>query len=289
MQNKLTIILGFILSLSVQAFFIPSMPNLPMFGEFNPNVLRQDFNQFVGIKPDLERENRIISEIEESVMEGEVEYLTLPNKQEVFSIHLESELKTPKGGVIILHTRSQHANREEVIRPLRIGLAQRGWETLSVQMPMLDSHAKYYDYVPIFPYSHARIQAAITFYQQRGIDNIILIGHGCGAHMANSYFDKYSNGMIKAYIGIGLGATDYNQKVVNGFPFYKMRMPILDIYGEYDFPGVVRLAFHREDLIDIGGNSKSRQIMVDEAKHFYTNTNKTDLLIEHISTWLAGL
>jgi hypothetical protein len=29
--------------------FMPTLPNLPMFGEFNPNKLRAEFNQFVGI------------------------------------------------------------------------------------------------------------------------------------------------------------------------------------------------------------------------------------------------
>jgi hypothetical protein len=30
---------------------MPTLPNLPMFGEFNPNKLRAEFNQFVGIEP----------------------------------------------------------------------------------------------------------------------------------------------------------------------------------------------------------------------------------------------
>jgi vancomycin permeability regulator SanA len=32
-------------------------------------------------------------------------------------------------------------------------------------MPVLGKEAKYYDYVPIFPYSHERIDAAINFYK----------------------------------------------------------------------------------------------------------------------------
>jgi predicted alpha/beta hydrolase family esterase len=74
--------------------------------------------------------------------------------------------------------------------------------------------------VPIFPYSHERIDAAINFYKAKGIDNIVLIAHGCGAHMSMSYLDKYGDSKIKGYIGIGVGATDYKQKIVNGFPFH---------------------------------------------------------------------
>jgi hypothetical protein len=39
--------------------------------------------------------------------------------------------------------------------------------------------------------SHERIDAAINFYKAKGIDNIVLIAHGCGAHMSMSYLDKY--------------------------------------------------------------------------------------------------
>jgi hypothetical protein len=60
----------------------------------------------------------------------------------------------------------------DTIKPLRTGLTEKGWHTLSVQMPVLGKEAKYYDYVPIFPYSHERIDAAINFYKAKGIDNI---------------------------------------------------------------------------------------------------------------------
>jgi predicted alpha/beta hydrolase family esterase len=51
-------------------------------------------------------------------------------------------------------------------------------------------------------YSHERIDAAINFYKAKGIDNIVLIAHGCGAHMSMSYLDKYGDSKIKGYINI---------------------------------------------------------------------------------------
>jgi hypothetical protein len=39
---------------------MPTLPNLPMFGGFNPNKLRAEFNQFVGIEPDFDREHRLV-------------------------------------------------------------------------------------------------------------------------------------------------------------------------------------------------------------------------------------
>lgn len=274
-------------------FPIPSLPELPMFGEFNPNKLRVKFNQFVGVEPDFSRENRMIEQIEDAVLDGDVEYLPLKNGKEIFSIYMQGETNNPesdkpRGGVIILHNRGQHANWDDVIRPLRVGLAAQGWDTLSVQMPVLDKQAKYYDYVPIFPYSHQRIKAAINFFRTQGISNIVLIAHGCGVHMLMSYIDKYSDKAFSAFVGIGMGATDYKQKLVNGFPLDKMSVPVLDIYGEQDFAGVKRLAAYRKGLIS-AGHPKSQQVVVKNAGHYYQAQGTAVALIADIDAWLNTL
>jgi len=288
MLIKLILVLG--LLFSQITFSLPfGLPELPKFGEFNPNSLRQFFNEFTNAKPDFERESRMIDEIEESVMDGDVEYLPLEDDKEIFSIYMEPESDTLKGGVIILHSRGYHANWSDTIKPLRIGLAEKGWHTLSVQMPVLDKKAKYYDYVPIFPYAHERIDAALSFYKQRGIDNVILIGHGCGAHMSMSYIDKYGDEKISAYIGIGMGATDYKQKIVKQFPLDKMLSPVLDIFAENDFPGVIRLSESRQNLMDIAANVKSAQMVVKGANHYYKENGTAQVLTDTIDAWLTGL
>ncbi|BAS67999.1 DUF3530 family protein [Bathymodiolus septemdierum thioautotrophic gill symbiont] len=271
---------------------IPGMtnaPKLPMFNGFDPNTLRANFNQFVGVEPDFARERRVVSQIEDSVIEGDVEFLPLKKGREVFSIYMESESDKPKGGVIILHNRGHHPNWGDTIKPLRVGLTEKGWHTLSVQMPVLNKHAKYYDYVPIFPYSHERIDAAIAFYKKKGVTNIVIVAHGCGAHMAMSYFDKYGDDKIKGFVGIGIGATDYRQKMINEFPFYKMRVPILDIYADADFSGVRKLATDRLALIRLADNKKSRQMIVKEADHYYKNDKAIQGLINKVGDWLNAL
>jgi hypothetical protein len=267
----------------------PIFPKLPTVGDFNPSILQRTFNQFTDDKPDYDRETRMIGEIEEAVMDGDVEYLPLENDKEVFSIYMEPDTDAPKGGVIILHSRGYHANWASVIKPLRVGMADKGWHSLSVQMPVLDKNATYYDYVPIFPYAHERIQAAIEFYKQRGVDNIILISHGCGAHMSMSYFDKYGDDEINAYVGIGMGATDYKQKVIKRFPLDIMLKPVLDVYGEKDFSGVVRLSESRKALMDISGNKQNAQKVIKGADHYYKENASAQALTNTIDTWLIGL
>ena len=288
MLSKLILVMG--LSFSQITFALPfSLSELPKFGDFDPNSLRQLFNEFTDSKPDFERETRMINEIEDSVMDGDVEYLPLKDDKEVFSIYMEPDADTPKGGVIILHSRGYHANWSNAIKPLRIGLAEKGWHTLSVQMPVLDKNAKYYDYVPIFPYAHERIDAALSFYKQRGVDNVVLIGHGCGAHMSMSYIDKYGDEKISAYVGIGMGATDYKQKIVKEFPLDKMLTPVLDVFAENDFPGVIRLSESRQNLMDVAANAKSAQMVIKGADHYYKENGTAQVLTNTIDTWLSGL
>ena len=268
---------------------LPKFPELPKLEGFDTTSLQKLYNQFTEDKPDFAREDRMIGEIEDAVMDGDVEYLPLANDKEVFSIYMEADADKPKGGVIVLHSRGYHANWESVIKPIRVGMADKGWHSLSVQMPVLDKQATYYNYVPIFPYAHERIVAAIEFYEQRGIDNIVLIAHGCGAHMAMSYFDKYGDDKIKAYVGIGMGATDYKQKVIKRMPLDMMLKPVLDVYGEKDFPGVRRSADERKWLMTLTDNQKSTQKVIKNADHYYKEKGTADELVLVINQWLSGL
>ena len=107
---------------------------------------------------DLAREKRLADEIVDSIMDGEPEYLS-DGKNKFLSIYMETESEKPKGAVIIMHGRGYHPNWKDVAHPLRIGLPESGWNTLAIQMPVLDKKAKYYDYVPLIPESFSRIES----------------------------------------------------------------------------------------------------------------------------------
>jgi pimeloyl-ACP methyl ester carboxylesterase len=293
MLNKIILTFGLVFSQASLALLgfddLPKFPILQKVGDFDPSSLQKFYNKFTDAEPDYAREDRMIAEIEDAVMDGDVEYLPLKGDKEVFSIYMEPDVDKPKGGVIILHSRGYHANWSSTIKPLRVGLAEKGWHTLSVQMPVLEKSAKYYDYVSVFPYSHERIDAALSFYKQRGVDNVILVSHGCGAHMSMSYFDKYGDEKINAYVGIGMGATDYKQKVIKRFPLDIMLKPVLDVYGENDFPGVIRLSESRQNLMDVAANTKRAQMVIKGADHYYKENGTAQVLTNTIDAWLSGL
>lgn len=241
------------------------------------------------IASDLEREQRMADEIVDAILDGEAVFLEANNNR-FLSIYTEAD--EASGTVVILHGRGFHPDWQDVVKPLRVGLVESGWNTLSVQMPVLEKQAKYYDYLPLFPKAIARIEAAIAYAREqiksnKGNNKVVLIAHSCGAHMAMAWSDVESFESIDAYVGIGMGATDYKQPMKQPFPFAKIKVPVLDVYAANDYPAVLKMAPERWQGIQAAGNKKSRQVMVPDAEHYFTD--RGDALVSVISEWLDTL
>ena len=239
-------------------------------------------------KPDLEREMRLVAEIEDGIFDGEVIFLDAGNDHEFMAIDMEPDDEV-RGGVILLHGRGYHADWADVINPVRVALAEQGWRTLSLQMPVLEKDAKYYDYVPLFDDGHLRIEAGIAYLKAQGIDNIVLFSHSCGVHMAMDWVRHNGDDKISAFIGAGMGATDYQQKMAKPFPLDMMKVPVLDIYGSDEFNGVLRMAPERLVAIKKANNPKSSQQIVEGANHYFNTEAQSEDLAEAVSAWLGTL
>lgn len=233
---------------------------------------------------DLQREKRMADEIVDAILDGDAVFLKA-NDHEFLSIYTEAE--DPKGTAVILHGRGFHPDWQDAINPLRVGLAESGWNTLSVQMPVLEKQAKYYDYIPLFPEAIPRIEAAIAYARKNQKGKVVLIAHSCGAHMAMAWVDTESFESIDAYVGIGMGATDYKQPMKQAFPLDKIKVPMLDVYAENDYPAVLKMAPERLRLIRVAANKKSSQVMVEGSEHYYVD--KGDALTQVIDQWLQSL
>ncbi len=242
---------------------------------------------------DLEREQRMAEEIVDAIIVGDPVYLKA-GEDEFLGIYTEAEEDGDKvkGTAIILHGRGFHPDWQDAINPLRSGLAEKGWNTLSIQMPVLEKQAKYYDYVPLFPHALPRIDAAIAYAREQikntqAENRVVLIGHSCGAHMAMAWVDADSFESIDAYVGIGMGATDYKQPMKHGFPLDKLKVPVLDVYAEGDYPAVLKMAPQRLAQITAAGNAKSRQQVVKDSDHYYKD--RGNALTSIIAQWLESL
>ncbi len=236
--------------------------------------------------PDLEREQRLSDEAVEGLFGGEAVYLDADGHR-FLAVDTEADTEETRGGVIVLHGRGFHPDWADVVNPLRTALPEHGWRTLSLQMPVLEKEAKYYDYVPIFPHALPRIDAAVRYLREQGLEKIVIVAHSCGVHMSMAWIEARGDGDIDAYVGIGMGATDYQQPMKQPFPLARMRVPVLDIYGSDEYPGVLRNAPRRAENLRAGGNAQSRQVVVPGADHYFRGKNEA--LVEAVTGWLDGL
>ena len=233
---------------------------------------------------DIAREKRLASQVVDSIIDGEPVFLK-SGEHEFLSIYTETD--DPRGAAIIMHGRGFHPNWADVAYPLRTGLVEQGWNTLSLQMPVLGKEAKYYDYLEIMDEALPRIEAGIDYLKQQGNENIILIAHSCSVHMTMAWVDAGRMRDIDAFVGIGMGAVDYQQPMKRPFPLEKFTVPVLDVYGEEEYPAVIKGAAERLAAIQKAGNPKSKQVVVPGANHYFTDQG--DALLEVIGPWLLGL
>lgn len=238
--------------------------------------------------PDYDREKRLTNEYVDALVVGDPIDLN-DGKRDFIGIMTEAETDEAKGAVVILHGRGFHPAWPSVIQPIRTGLPENGWATFSLQMPVLGKDAKYYDYVPLFPEAEGRIAAGLKYLRDEGYKKVIVLAHSCGAHMAMSFVRKNGDKDFDAYIGVGMGATDYKQPMKQPFPIDKMEIPMLDIYGENDFPAVLRLAPERKAMMAKAGNAKSQQVVVKGADHYYGKAANVEALTKELLKWLGTL
>ncbi|MBU0593924.1 MAG: alpha/beta hydrolase family protein [Gammaproteobacteria bacterium] len=235
---------------------------------------------------DLAREKRLADEIVDMIIEGEPVWLNASNHS-FLSIFTPTTQRHPRGAAIILHGRGMHPDWADVVAPLRTGLPASGWHTLSLQMPVLEKDVKYNDYVPLFAEAGPRIDAAIAYLRDTGVKHIVLAAHSCGAHMAMHWVARQGDKDINAYIGIGMGATDFGQPMIEPFPLAKMHVPVLDVYGSAEYPQVLNMAPERLAAMRKAGNPQSRQIVVPGADHYFHERNGE--LVKVVTEWLDQL
>ncbi len=233
-------------------------------------------------RPDLAREQRLAEQTVDAILDGEPVWLQA-ERHRFLAIFTEPAIQPARGGIILLHGRGMHPDWPNVIHPLRTALAERGWYTLSLQMPVLGKDATYYDYVAILPAAVPRIEAGIRFLARRGIRPRVLLAHSCGVHMAMAWVRDHGAHGIDAFVGIGMGATDKGQPLLEPLPLDRLGVPVLDVYGGNDYPAVRRHAPRRRRAA-LQADPASRQIEIPGAGHYFVG--EADALLDTIVGWL---
>ena len=214
---------------------------------------------------DREKEKRWAEQIADSLLDGDAIYL---NDGEAEFLAIDTRADKPKEtGIILIHGIGIHPDWETVIRPLRVQLAGSGWNTLSLQMPILNNEATGEDYEPLMKEVPPRIDAGIRQLVKAGSKRVIIIAHSLGSQMANYYLankkvyqEAQTETPIVAYIGIGMSSG-------NSIYLKKIKIPVLDLFGEMDLPSILASAPQRAKSAIHNKNYK--QLIIPGASHFF--------------------
>lgn len=205
---------------------------------------------------DYAREKRWSDQIIPGLVVGEPVWLEQKNGHKFFAILTEAE--KPRGAAIIAHGRGWSPDFE-LYGVLRQKLAEKGYTTLSIQLPVLGGGAKIGDYIPTYPDASNRFVLATDFLLAKGFKNISIVSHSLGATMANNYLIAADKTDVKAWVFIG---------IINGLEeMFRIKIPVLDVFGSKDWEITQVGAYERKkQIMKISG---SDQIIVKDALHFF--------------------
>ena len=206
---------------------------------------------------DYVREKKWADEITPGIVVGDPVYLEEKAGHKFLTIYIEAP--NAPAGLVIVHGIGVHPDWG-LISTLRSALADHGYTTLSVQMPVLAGEAKPEEYTSTFGEAAERLQVAVDFLQAKGYKKIAIVSHSMGSRMTHAYFTSAPSAPVNAWVCIGLGGED---------DFRYMTLPVLDLYGENDLPAVLQGAQRRAAALkDL---PRSQQIMAPQADHFFNN------------------
>jgi alpha/beta superfamily hydrolase len=211
---------------------------------------------------DLAREARWRAEVEPNIVVGDAQTLRTKDGREFFSIFTEGKQK--EVAFVVVHGVGVNPDFGFIGR-LRVLLADAGYATLSIQMPVLANEGATPEaYQNTFPDAAARIAAAHLWLADRSYNQVVLASHSMGAWMSNVYLQNTPNAPFAAWIAIGVTGRILS--------IGSNSLPILDIYGENDLPANLKSAWLRR--IYLWSSPRSQQTMIAKADHRYANTEK---------------
>lgn len=213
---------------------------------------------------DYNREKKWADEIVPRIVMGAPVFLEDRAGRKFLSIYTEAS--NAKAGLVIVHGLGAHPDWGLIGR-LRTDLADEGYTTLSVQMPVLAQAATSEEYLSTLPEAGDRLKVAADFLRAKGYMKIAIVSHSMGSRMTYYYLTRDPKAAVSAWVCIG-----WENK---GDDFSQISVPVLDLYGENDFTSVLEGAKRR--AASIKNVRRSQQIMAPKADHFF-NGSQTDLI-----------
>lgn len=222
---------------------------------------------------DHQREARWRAEVVPNLVVGEAVDIRASSGRDFLGLYV----RTPgaETALVIVHGIGVHPDHG-VIGRLRLDLADKGFSTLSIQMPVLGADAQPDRYRDTFADAGDRLTQAAKWLQAKGYRDMVLVSHSLGSRMANDFFDRSGASAFRAWVCLGLNGG-FSESFVEKKP-----LPVLDAYGERDNPGVLAGVDSRARLV--AALRGSSQVRVAGADHFYAGRERD--LVETIGTFV---
>lgn len=228
---------------------------------------------------DLAKEKRWADQIVDSLIDGEPEWLQA-GEQKFLAIYTEAQQESTRG-MIVVHGTGIHPDWDQVVKPIRVDMTSHGWNTLSIQMPILHNEAEYAEYVPLYPEVPSRMKAAEDFLLEKGMTDIVIVAHSQGATMSSYYLSRNAS-QAKAFVAIGMGATQKDSHLNSANALKSINIPVFDLYGSEDLPGVLETSGLRKQ--SAAHNARYEQQVYQGVAHFWDGKEK--VLLEAVRQWL---
>lgn len=220
---------------------------------------------------DYAREKKWAEEVVPGVVVGDPVYLQTPRGHHKF-LTLFTPVEGTDQAAIVVHGMGIHPDWG-MIGTLRTDLADRGFATLSVQMPVLAADAQGGAYPPTFPEAADRIAEAVDFLKAKGYARIAIVSHSMGSRMSRVYLAGKPDPAVKSWASLGISQDDYQG----------IGLPVLDLYGDNDLPGVLSNASRRKATLPA---TASKQVVVGHADHFFTG--REGEMVDAVADFLAA-
>lgn len=230
---------------------------------------------------DLDKERRWAEQIVDALLDGEAVYLD-DGRSEFLAIETESATDGSRKAAVVIHGTGVHPDWPTVVLPLRVGLTESGWHTLSIQMPVLPNEAEHADYLPVYRWVPGRIDAAVAYLREKGFETVVLVAHSQGAGMA-AYYLSGEHRPVAGFVAVGMSGGIPGGAMDNLAKLGRIEEPTLDLYGSADLEEVLAAAAAKASRAQ-AVNADYSQRRVEDADHFFDG-EETDLL-DAVNSWL---
>jgi alpha/beta superfamily hydrolase len=212
------------------------------------------------VTADAARERRLAEQIVPQLMVGDAVWLATPRHAKVLALYTEPS-KPTANAVVVVHGLGVSPDWN-LIGVLRTELADLGFATLSLQMPVLGGEAPREDYDALFPDARERLDAAVAWLRAKRYTAIGVVSHSLGAAMVDDWLAKSGAMQVRAWVPVGM-LVDFAAPP---------KLPVLDVVAEHDMAPALASSKTRAGALP--RDACSRTLVVAGTDHYFEGSAK---------------